>query len=503
MAHGAFYHRGPAEVKRLIIEALQEHFAEHPAYSDPDGPGIVIKNKYARSERHKRQIVVTTASASPQRLGMSADFGGPVYSSVVLGRLQGRKGTAVEWALENPFQKIRPRPGIYLIDLETDETFIVTPYYAVEHEILFPYIDRGDGDKVKAKLKHKPVEAESEFLMLDDHLPLEKGTDYDIDYDSGIVTFTGPILDARLLAAEYRWIGQTGGPFAVARQVYNLDALPGVILNFGRKVSAGSQQAVVVRKRPEYIADFWTGRWTVSINLDIYTQDPIEQDELTEEIAMVFWYWNTERWADQGMSLVGPPEITGGAEEPEDEIAGEILFRNSVSLTVIVDWEAFVPSLRRLRAINTVGYTVSPFDPPITALKKDRDAGPDGQFGNIADRDTLPGKGMQPVRDLRKYFAGPKDPKLGRLYMELLNFNPKEASDALGQYYGSVDPANPSAPDSPVNIPEAVPPSEFVTSPDTGDEAAEPGVFSDSRPLSLDELPDSLREQLRRISRGG
>lgn len=513
MPHGAFFHRGPAEVKRLIIEALQEHFAEHPLYADPDGPGVLIRNKYAKSERHKRQIVVTTASASPRRLGMSADFGGRVYSSIVLARLADRKGTAVEWVTENPFQKAKPRPGIYLVEMDTSDTFRVTPYYTVRHEILYPYVDRADGDKVKAALKNKPVEAGSDMLLLDEHLPLERGRDYEIDYGSGVVTFAGAIPEARMLSAEYRWIGETSEPRRASRQAYDIAALPGVILNFGRKTQEGSQQAVVVMDGPEYVADFWTGRWTVSVSLSVHTQDPVEQDELAEEIAQVFWYWNTERWADQGMALSDPPSIEGGSEAEEDEIANEIGFGNTVTMTVLVDWEAFVPVLRRLRTVNVAGYGLSPFDSPTTALKRQRGAEPDGQFGNLIDRRTLPGKGVQSVRDfrgyheleltqdLRRYFAGPGDPKLGQIYRELLSFDPQRASDALARYYGSVDPSNPAAPDSPINLPERVPVSEFSATPATdGSVPTEPGVFSEI--LSLDHLPPELWEELRRRSRG-
>lgn len=501
--HGAFYHRGPAEVKRLIIEALQEHFAEHPAYTDPDGPGVLIRNKFSRDERHKRQIVVTTAAASPQRLSLSADFGGHVHGSVVLARLRDRKGTALEWVSENPIEKIKPRPGIYLVEMETDNEFRITPYYTVQHEILYPYVDRADGDKIKIVLKNKPVEVDSDFLILDEHLPLERGKDYTIDYNTGIITLPAPITDACLIAAEYRWIGEASELFCAARQVYNIAAMPGVILCFGRKIQAGSQQAVVVLKSPEHIADFWTGRWTVSVTLDIYTQDPIEQDEFAEEVAQTFWYWNTERWADQGLALVGPPDIAGGTESQEDEVTDEYSFGNSVSMTVAVDWEAFVPVLRSLRTVNVSGYHVSPFDTPGTALKKGQDAQPDGQFGNIIDRQTLPGKGVQPVPDMRRYFSGPYDPRLTQLHRELFDFDAKRASGAMSQFYGSVDPANPDAPSAPVNLPEVIPVSEFTDSPVTEDGVAlsEPGVFSEDSVLSMDRLPPDLKEELRKRSR--
>jgi len=503
MPHGAFFHRGPAEVKRLLIEALQEHFADHPLYSDPDGPGVLIRNKFAKSERHKRQVVITTASASPQRLSLSADFGGRVISTVALGKLEGQMGGAIEWVVENPLQKIRPRPGIYLVEMDTASTFTVSPFYSVRHEILYPFVDRDDGDKVKIALRNSQVEPASEFLMLDEHLPLERGKDYVIDYDSGVITLTGAILDARMIAAEYRWLGETSEPFQACRQTYDVAAMPGIILNFGRKTRVGSRQAVVVLEKPEHIADFWTGRWTVSVNADIYTQDTIEQDEMAAEVAQVFWYWNTERWADQGMSLVEPPDISGGTDEMEDEIADEYHHANSISLTVVVDWEAFVPCFRKVKTVNTVGYGISPFDPPVTSVKKDLDARPDGQFGNILDRNTLPGKGVQVVQDLRRYFSGPDDPKLGQLYNELLAFDASRASDALSQYYGSVDPANPDAPDMPINLPERVPVSEFNDPPDTlAGVPMEPGVTSKTELLSFDELPCELREELRRISRG-
>lgn len=507
MPRGAFFHRGPAEVKRLVIEALQEHFAEHPHYSDADGHGVKIRNKYDRGERHKRQLVITTASASPQRLSLSADFGGQVHSSVVLGRLEGMPGSAVAWAVENPFQKVRPRPGIYLVEMDTDTTFVVHPFYAVAHEILYPFVDRDDGDKIKAVLKNRPVEAASEFLMLNERIPLEKDRDYTMDYDAGEITFLAPpdesLAGIRMLSAEYRFIGEPAGPFRVDRLVYNIDALPGIILTFSRKTSAGSQQAVVVRECPEYVADFWTGRWTVSVEISIYTQDPVEQDELAEEVAMVFWYWNVERWVDQGLSLVDPPSIGGGTEAEEDEMEQTVSFQNSVSLTVVVDWEGFVPVMRQLKTVNPVGYGLALFESAFTSAKKDLDARPDGEFGNILDRMTLPGKGVQLERDLSRYFSGPDDPKLGQLYVELLNFNPTEAAGALNDYYDSVDPTNPNAPDDPINLPERVPVSEFKDVPTTDATPGDTGVFSKSTLLTLDELPKQLRDELRRsIIRG-
>ena len=503
MSRGAFYQRGPAEVKRLLIESLQEHFAEHPLYSDPDGGGILILNHYSTQERRKRQLVIRTASASPQRLSLSADFGGKVVSAVVLGRLEGQRGASLQWVIENPFQEVRPRPGIYLVEVDTENSFLVFPFFVVDHELLFPFVDRADGDKIKAVLKNRPVEPLSEMLVVDEHIPLERGEDYTIDDDTGIVTFKFPLTDARMIAAEYRWVGESNGPFPVRRVTYNIDALPGLVLAFGRKVEVGSRQPVVVMPRPEHVADFHTGRWTISVDIGIFTQDPQEQDELAEEVAQVMWYWNTERWVDQGMAISDPPQIGGGSVSDEDEVTGEKTFENSVTFTAVVDWEGFIPCLRRLRFVNVHGFTTGVFETPLRAVKKEMDARPDGEFGNIIDRHTLPGKGINVVPDLRQYFSGPDDPKLNQLYQELLAFDSIESSQALGSFYGQVDPANPDAPDRPINLPERIPLSQFTASPETTGPPEGSGVFVENEEiLSLDNLPHPLREELRDITRG-
>ena len=107
------------------------------------------------------------------------------------------------------------------------------------------------------------------------------------------------------------------------------------------------------------------------------------------------------------------------------------------------------------------------------------------------------------VPDLRQYFSGPGDPKLNQLYQELLAFDSAESSQALGSFYGQVDPANPDAPDRPINLPERIPLSQFTASPETTGPPEGSGVFVENEEiLSLDNLPRPLREEIRDIARG-
>ena len=88
---------------------------------------------------------------------------------------------------------------------------------------------------------------------------LVRGTDYTIDLASGIITFLNHLPSGTTLYANYRYIGQSLGPFTLPTDPYQYTntVLPGVVLAFSNlEFEVGDKNVIIVYPKEKFLIEY-------------------------------------------------------------------------------------------------------------------------------------------------------------------------------------------------------------------------------------------------------
>jgi hypothetical protein len=251
------------------------------------------------------------------------------------------------------YRRIVP-PGIYVIDFTTNDEFLVAPIYIVDRELV---IENTTGTEVTVALANQNIYPGSDQLRLkytrsNVPIPMVRGTDYSIDDTTGVITFLLPLPTGYQVLADYRWqpTDYVNGPFTIKTYQENHTVLPGVVLAVGRRAQAGDRQAIIVSQFREQQARIYGGHWTMSLELAVIAKDPIQMEEMTDQV--VNWLWairkNTLEYEGITLNMVEP---SGETEETYIEATGDMYYESSVSIGLQSEWQAFVPYLYEIKDI--------------------------------------------------------------------------------------------------------------------------------------------------------
>lgn len=343
-------------VKDRVIMELRKFWSYHPRYKDSLVQNIV--GKYQFSERPLMGAVVKTGSGNPQKLS-SDNFVGTVFSYITLARLPETdtvKGMFLEWVKEDTIAirknsgRFPSLPGAYYIEItEHDQTsgqgeFFVDPLCDVRDERV-QMVTPSEG-----VLNHEPFRNSLRLYELPSNRKLVQGVDFDIDPDDRKrIVFNEPI-DAEFfeISADYRFIGESSGPWSFKENYSNNQAIPGVILAFGRKVSKGDKVVVLVYDRRQPSAFEYGGKWSIPIDIEVFARDHESQMEISDETAM-FLHGILPSWLHkQGLEL-REVSISGESEEVYDEAGDNYIYSANITCTLDTDWSIYYPLDRVLR----------------------------------------------------------------------------------------------------------------------------------------------------------
>ncbi len=240
-------------------------------------------------------------------------------------------------------------PSINIIDFPTDSTFTVGNIFVVNEEIL---IDRTDGTETTAQLDHSggsiTIDVNSEDIYtayVDGYrlYDLVRGTDYTVNYTTGLVTFLQPLEKNHRIYVNYRYqMGYLRGPFPFKPFQEVDDAIPGVIISIGRRAQAGDQQVIVVTKERERQAKIYGGHWDMSLELVAVSKDPSQMEQMTDHIISYLWAERKNVLEYEGIAL-NSVEPSGEAEEVHIETTGDLYYESSISISLQSEWQNFVP----------------------------------------------------------------------------------------------------------------------------------------------------------------
>ena len=354
-------------LKRRMIQEVRYFWSKDPQYKDSLVPNI--QGRYSFEERPQQAIIMKGQSASPFQL--SADhFQGTIVSYCYLTKVYGQRGTSIEWVRENgtaiqanggAFPSL---PGVYYIEVRSEEVdvrgvpeerlvFYVDPLLEVIDQratMLTPLLY-----EVAAQSFHpgslRVYEMPGNILYYD-------GVNYTADPTTGQITLAKPLANGTYLSVDYRYAGTSTGPFPLPENGADVDAIPGVVLAFGRRAYDGDIMAVVVSDRREEVAKEFGGRWEMSLDFDIMARDLYAQGEITDRTLMFLYTEARERLSTEGIEIT-QASMGGEAEEVYDENGDDYFYTASISLSVMTDWAIHIPTGRTLTRVetNTVSET--------------------------------------------------------------------------------------------------------------------------------------------------
>ena len=348
------YYMLSEQITNFFIRHLRNFWATHPKYQDMVGH---IQGKYSWNSTPNKGIVVKTGGNSHQRY--SADnYKGVMCSYCTLFKPKGTRGVSIEWLKEDKIAISRNNgffpspPGYYFVRIVNIEpqsailTFEVTKYLDVTDEIVQII------SPITGMLQHPPIDGSLRIKVMTQDYELFEDINYFVNYTTGEITFIQPIPNPpTYITANYRYNGGVVSDYQVKENNYHKEAIPGVLMAFGRRSFVNDVMTIVITELREPAYLIHGGKWTGSLDLDCFSKDLYEQREITD-LTLHF----IESMLRPGATKYGI-EITevsssGEVEEPYDDNADDYKYSNPISVSVETEWERHTPLIATVSSIE-------------------------------------------------------------------------------------------------------------------------------------------------------
>jgi len=255
------------------------------------------------------------------------------------------------------YRRVLAEPGIYQAIFNSETDFSIFPTYQIIDETL---VTLTTGLETSVTLQRAPIGPDSEDIFLnfrnqqpkDIPIRLEPGVNYSIDNTTGVVTFLYPLpADYKLTANYHTEVQPATGPFTFKpyQEVHN--AIPGVVICMGRRAVKDDKQLVFVSQSQEPQAKVYGGHWDMSLSLGVISKDPIQMEEMTDQLVNWLWGVRKNSLEFEGITL-NRVEPTGETEEAFIESTGDLYYESTVDISVMSEWQKFVPYIYAIRAFD-------------------------------------------------------------------------------------------------------------------------------------------------------
>lgn len=352
-----------SKLTRRLITELRQFFSYFPLYNTDEGSSLVdnIRSKFKNTERANRYITVR-ASGSSNRVPMASDdFMGYLHSYVSLKPVNGYPCVSIEWIQENAIAIqdnggfFPTLPGLYFIQVcdfiqSHDESrvpsyfeFFVEQVLDIQDESLFRITDTGFqlGSSTFLEGSLRLYKMPGNVLL----------SDYTADPNTGQVVLPEPLSQDDFLSADYRVQGERTGPFKAMRDYSNIQAIPGVMLAFGQRITKGDRMLVEVSPTRTICDMEFGGRWETSIDIEVVARDIDTQREILEHVLIFLSSQLRLRWSTEGIEIL---QINAGGESEELYDQNDYMFRGTISLSVETEWSVRVPTMATLRRLEVM-----------------------------------------------------------------------------------------------------------------------------------------------------
>ena len=350
------------QIHRKFIAELREYWSYHPRFKD-----IVqhIEGKYSFKARPQKGIVIRNSSGNHVRLAAD-NFQGHVMSYAFLAHYEGTPNLSVEWIRED-YVAIQQNngffptaPGIYFLDFRnangvpTDQAFYIDPLLVVTSETLLQI------NATQYQLLRSRYHAGSlRLFRMPGNLLLYEGANYTGNPETGEIDLLEPLQEGEFLSADYRTPGDPTGPWQVFPDRALREPIPGVVLAFGKRITAGDRLAVVVSETRDISALEFGGRWDLTLDFDVIARDPLEQREILDQSMMYLMTVARPRLSSQGIEII---DISTGGETEDiyDEAAEDFYYNGSFNVQIQTDWSIHVPLGIVIRGVEPGGGEPTP-----------------------------------------------------------------------------------------------------------------------------------------------
>jgi hypothetical protein len=330
-------------VRRRFIKELRTFWSSHPRYQDLIDN---IQGKYSFEERPQYGIILKTGSAT--KVQFSPDnFMGTVESYVALAKIPGYPGLSVEWVREDSLAiqanggRFPSPPGVYYCEMSSDDEFYIDPLLDVRDEVV-TMVTPSEG-----VLQRVPFAGSLRLYEMPSARMLRPNVDYTVGDDGVSIYLRVPLNAGLSLSADYRYPGETTGPWKVLPQSGMVGAIPGCVLVFGRRYQKGDRWAILVSPIRDAAYQEYGGKWELSIDIDVISRDVSSQAEIADLTAMFLWAQLRTNIINEGIDIQDV-SMGGESEEIYDENADDYFYNSAISMTVQADWFMMVPIIPRI-----------------------------------------------------------------------------------------------------------------------------------------------------------
>lgn len=264
-------------------------------------------------------------------------------------------------------------PGVYQLEITGGDPLIHK--YEFKLDALLDkentLLESAAGYETTLQTQNYPIFPGSLKVRENDNL-LNENEDYVVDNETGIITFlqNPPILSGSKITASYRVRGITTGPFEIP--TYNVGintALPGIVIAFGRGVSIGDKQFVIINKKREVTALEYSGKWDMGISLEIYAKDSHMIEEISDIATTGLLFYRKEQLDAEGIALVDV-SFGGESETILDEGTHDLYYTGSVDYTFLTEWILHKPLLLAVEDFKVTQSAVESPDPLVPGFSK-------------------------------------------------------------------------------------------------------------------------------------
>lgn len=329
--------------KRKMISSLREFWANQPGYEFLVDS---IQGKYSFKERPHHAIIVKAGGGDPLLLAADNKIG-VMKSRSFLARVPNSPGVSALWVREDNLAvgrgKFPSRPGAYFCEITGTNEMHVDPLYDAPRERLHPINQR-------ATLRHLPVAQTLRVFELPSERRLEH-QEYTLDEETGELTFTEAPPSQVSWYAEYKYPGESSGPWPLKPLHAVNKPIPGVVIAFGNKIPVGDRFAVVVTEDAQENYDVYGGQWEITLDLDVVATDVNEQEEIADRTAVYILGVLKTQLSDDGIEL-SRISLGGESEEIRDENGDDYFYNSSMSVTMTTNWEFYVPRPISLKSFS-------------------------------------------------------------------------------------------------------------------------------------------------------
>lgn len=215
-------------------------------------------------------------------------------------------------------------------------------------------IPSATGTETTFQLPYHPIHPKTFELVENDKFLLIPGTHYNVDLNTGVITFLpNPLDPSQTLRPNvsyrvfYRYQGPSMGPFPVSK-LQTVPILPGVTTAFSNWLEDGDKQVVIVQDQRMDVSLEYGGNFDVSLNMDVYSRDPIQRELIADLLVIkIFGEWKP-RFDAEGLMIV-TASINGETEDQYDENTDTPYYMAGIDIQLNTDWRFYAPLLPTIK----------------------------------------------------------------------------------------------------------------------------------------------------------